>query len=90
MKSEEIIYKLKLLNNNWKLTDNKLHIKIEFKTFKDCFNFMNTIAIESEKLNHHPLWTNEYNKLDIKLFTHDKGKITDLDFKLAKLIDELL
>ena len=49
MKSEVIIYKLKLLNNNWKLTDNKLHIKIEFKTFKDCFNFMNTIAIESEK-----------------------------------------
>ncbi len=90
MKTEEVIYKLKLLNNNWKLTDNKLHIKIEFKTFKDCFNFMNTIAIKSEKLNHHPLWTNEYNKLDIKLFTHDKGKITDLDFKLAKVIDELL
>ena len=41
---------------------------------------MNTIAIESEKLNHHPLWTNEYNKLDIKIFTHDEGKITDLDF----------
>ena len=90
MKPEEIIYKLKLLDNNWKLTDNKLHIKIEFKTFKDCFNFMNNIAIESEKLNHHPLWTNEYNKLDIKIFTHDEGKITDLDFKLAKVIDELL
>lgn len=90
MKTEEVIYKLKLLNNNWKLTDNKLHINIEFKTFKDCFNFMNIIAIESEKFNHHPIWTNEYNKLDIKLFTHDKGKITDLDFKLAKVIDDLL
>ena len=90
MKTEEVIYKVRLLNNNWKLTNNKLHIKIEFKTFKDCFNFMKAIAIESEKLNHHPLWTNEYNKLDIKLFTHDKGKITDLDFKLAKVIDKLL
>ena len=51
---------------------------------------MQEIAIQSEILNHHPLWTNDYNKLEIKLYTHDKGKITELDFKLAKIIDDKL
>jgi 4a-hydroxytetrahydrobiopterin dehydratase len=51
---------------------------------------MKEIAKECELLNHHPLWTNEYNKLEVILFTHDKGKITDLDFKLARIIDQKL
>jgi len=51
---------------------------------------MKEIAVHSELLNHHPLWTNNYNKLEIKLYTHDKGKITKLDFMLAKIIDDKL
>jgi 4a-hydroxytetrahydrobiopterin dehydratase len=51
---------------------------------------MKEIAKECELLNHHPLWTNEYNKLEVILFTHDKGKITELDFKLARIIDQKL
>ncbi|MBL6649753.1 MAG: 4a-hydroxytetrahydrobiopterin dehydratase [Flavobacteriaceae bacterium] len=90
MTTEQINFSLNQLDNNWKITENKLHIIFEFKDFKSTFNFMNKVALESEKINHHPLWTNDYNKLDIKLFTHDKGKITELDFKLAKIINNLL
>ena len=90
MKTGELKKNLNKLNKNWKLVDNKLQINIEFKSFKKAFEFMQEIAVQSEILNHHPLWTNDYNKLEIKLYTHDKGRITELDFKLAKIIDDKL
>jgi 4a-hydroxytetrahydrobiopterin dehydratase len=75
----------------WKEADNKLYKKFEFKNFSEAFAFMTRVAIEAERLNHHPLWTNVYNKVEIWLNTHDKGDIvTALDNKLAKAIDELL
>lgn len=75
----------------WKEADNKLYKKFEFKNFSEAFAFMTRVAIEAERLNHHPLWTNVYNKVEIWLNTHDKGDIvTTLDHKLAKAIDELL
>jgi 4a-hydroxytetrahydrobiopterin dehydratase len=52
---------------------------------------MTRVAIEAEKLNHHPLWTNVYNKVEIWLSTHDAGDtVTDLDYKLALAIDDLV
>ena len=51
---------------------------------------MNRIAFECEALNHHPEWKNNYNKLDIKLTTHDVGGVTLLDFKLAKSINKIV
>ena len=90
MNKLEIDNNLSLLNNRWKLINNKIQINIEFSNFDNAFNFMKEIAKECELLNHHPLWTNEYNKLEVILFTHDKGKITDLDFKLARKIDQKL
>ena len=86
----EIENKLRLLKNNWKLINNKIQINIEFSNFDNAFNFMKEIAKECELLNHHPLWTIEYNKLEVILFTHDKGSITELDFKLAEIIDKKL
>ena len=75
----------------WIEADNKLYKKIEFKDFSEAFAFMTRVAIEAEKLNHHPLWTNVYNKVEIWLNTHDKGDvITELDHQLAKAIDKLL
>ena len=75
----------------WIEADNKLYKKIEFKDFSEAFAFMTRVAIEAEKLNHHPLWTNVYNKVEIWLNTHDKGDvITELDYQLAKAIDKLL
>ena len=51
---------------------------------------MTDIAKECDRMNHHPCWTNEYNKLEIILFTHDKGTITELDLELAQIIDKKL
>ena len=75
----------------WVEKDNKLYKKIKFKNFSEAFGFMARVALEAEKMDHHPLWTNVYNELEIWLSTHDAGDIvTDKDRKLAKKIDELL
>ena len=74
----------------WKEADNKLYKKFEFKNFSEAFAFMTRIALAAEKMDHHPLWTNEYNKVEIWLNTHDAGDIvTDKDRKLAEKIDAI-
>jgi len=81
---------LKKLFYMWKEEKNTLHRKFEFKTFSEAFAFMTRVALEAEKMDHHPKWTNEYNKLEIWLSSHDAGDIvTDKDRKLAKKIDAL-
>ena len=75
----------------WKEEDNKLYKKFEFKNFSEAFAFMTRVAMAAEKMDHHPLWTNVYNKVEIWLNTHDAGDVvTDKDRKLAKLIDALI
>ena len=75
----------------WKEADNKLFRSFEFKDFSQAFAFMTRVALEAEKMNHHPLWTNVYNKVDIWLSTHDAGDIvTEKDRKLASKIDGLV
>ncbi|MEJ8817375.1 4a-hydroxytetrahydrobiopterin dehydratase [Lacibacter sp. H407] len=75
----------------WTETDNKLYRKFEFNNFSEAFAFMTRVAIEAEKMNHHPLWTNVWNKVEIWLSTHDAGDIvTEKDKKLAERIDKLL
>ena len=88
MNQKEIDNNLKLINKSWELFENKLRIKIEFSDFLTTFNFMNEIAKVSEEIKHHPQWTNNYNKLEIVLWTHDKQTLTSLDFILAKKIDQ--
>ncbi len=55
-----------------------------FKNFSEAFGFMARVALAAEKLDHHPEWSNVYNKVDVRLTTHDAGGLTDLDFKLAR------
>ncbi len=75
----------------WKEKDKTLYKKFEFKNFSEAFAFMTRVALEAEKMNHHPLWTNVWNKVEVWLSTHDAGDIvTDKDRKLSKKIDELL
>jgi 4a-hydroxytetrahydrobiopterin dehydratase len=75
----------------WKEEDNKLKRTFEFSNFIEAFGFMSKVAIIAEKMNHHPNWSNVYNKLTIELTTHDQGNIvTDRDRKLAAAIDKLL
>lgn len=71
----------------WNEIDNALECRFVFKDFVEAFGFMSQVAIIAEKQNHHPYWTNVYNKLTIRLNTHDAGDIiTDKDHALAKAI----
>ena len=75
----------------WKKKENKLYKKFEFKNFSEAFAFMTRVALAAEKMDHHPLWTNVYNKVEIWLNTHDAGDVvTDKDRKLSKTIDGLI
>jgi len=74
----------------WKEIDNKLVRDFEFKSFVEAFGFMTQVAIIAEKQNHHPFWSNVYNKVSIELSTHDAGNIvTEKDYHLAKAIDKV-
>lgn len=61
-----------------------------FKDFKQAMEFMNKVAVKAETINHHPNWYNVYNKVEIKLQTHDSGGITIKDIELASFIETLL
>jgi 4a-hydroxytetrahydrobiopterin dehydratase len=75
----------------WKEENNTLYKKFEFKDFSEAFAFMTKVALVAEKMDHHPLWTNVYNKVEIWLNTHDAGDVvTDKDHKLSKRIDALV
>jgi 4a-hydroxytetrahydrobiopterin dehydratase len=75
----------------WTETENKLYRKFEFANFSEAFAFMTRVAMEAEKMNHHPLWTNVWNSVEIWLSTHDAGDVvTEKDKKLADRIDKLL
>ena len=75
----------------WKEENNTLYKKCQFKDFSEAFAFMTRVALAAEKMDHHPTWTNTYNKVEIWLSTHDAGDIvTDKDRKLADIIDNLL
>ena len=75
----------------WKETDNKLYRKFVFSDFSEAFSFMTRVALIAEKMDHHPLWTNVYNTVEIWLSTHDVGDIvTEKDKKLAEEIDSLI
>jgi 4a-hydroxytetrahydrobiopterin dehydratase len=75
----------------WQETNNKLYRKFSFKNFSEAFAFMTRVAIEAEKMDHHPLWTNVWNTVEIWLSTHDAGDIfTEKDRKLAARIDAII
>ncbi|MFZ9717844.1 MAG: 4a-hydroxytetrahydrobiopterin dehydratase [Chitinophagaceae bacterium] len=74
----------------WTEKDNTLYRKFQFKNFSEAFAFMTQVALLAEKMDHHPLWTNVWNSVEIWLSTHDAGNIvTEKDRKLAAAIDAL-
>ena len=76
------------LSSKWSINDKFLICKYEFNNFNDVLSFVNKVGVKCEEMDHHPKWTNVYNKLDIELFTHDKGGLTIKDFDLAMFMDE--
>ncbi len=75
----------------WAEKDNSLYRSFKFSDFGEAFSFMTHVALLAERANHHPTWTNTYNKVEIWLCSHDAGnKITDRDKKLAAQIDKII
>jgi 4a-hydroxytetrahydrobiopterin dehydratase len=74
----------------WTEENNQLKRSFQFSNFIEAFGFMTKVAFVAEKMNHHPNWSNAYNKVEIALCTHDAGNIvTDKDHKLAGEIDKI-
>jgi 4a-hydroxytetrahydrobiopterin dehydratase len=73
----------------WEVLDGKLHREFLFEDFKGAFGFMASLALAAEAMDHHPDWSNVYNRVVVDLRTHDAGGITELDFALAKVAGEL-
>jgi 4a-hydroxytetrahydrobiopterin dehydratase len=75
----------------WQTIHNALYRKFIFRDFSEAFAFMTRVAIEAEKMNHHPRWSNVWNEVEIWLNTHDAGNtITEKDHLLAARIDTLV
>jgi 4a-hydroxytetrahydrobiopterin dehydratase len=73
----------------WRLSDDGAAITRQFKfaDFREAFAFMTQVALAAERADHHPEWTNVYNRVDIRLTTHDAGGLTERDFALAAVAD---
>lgn len=76
--------------DDWSISDDGLAIKKSFKfsNFVQAFGFMTQMAIVAEKMNHHPEWFNVYNRVEVKLTTHDSGGVTELDIALATAMNK--
>lgn len=75
--------------DGWTVRDGKLHREFEFVDFNEAFGFMTRAAMEIEKMNHHPEWSNVYNRISVELVTHDVQGITINDVKLAGILNSL-
>ncbi|OUX70696.1 MAG: 4a-hydroxytetrahydrobiopterin dehydratase [Synechococcus sp. TMED90] len=80
------------LNNtlpHWQIESDRLKREWRFKDFSEAFAFMTRVALLAESMQHHPNWSNVYNRVSIELTTHDLGGLSDLDVQLARSIDVL-
>lgn len=73
----------------WEVRGGKLHREFGFADFVDAFRFISGVALIAERMDHHPEWSNVYNRVVIDLTTHDAGGLTDLDFELAAAASDL-
>jgi 4a-hydroxytetrahydrobiopterin dehydratase len=74
----------------WSMKDGMLHRELTFSDFAEAFGFMARVAIWADKMNHHPEWSNVWNRVTIDLITHDLGGLSDLDVELATRIDQAI
>lgn len=86
LSKEEVANFLKNDLKNWTFGENTIKRDFKFKTFVEAFSFMTAIALEVEKVDHHPDWSNSYNKVSIALSTHTAEGVTNKDIELAGMI----
>ena len=88
IEKDQLENELNKLSCKWSISDKFLISNYEFKNFNDALSFMNKVGVKCEEMDHHPKWTNVYNRLEIELFTHDKNGLTMKDFHLALFMDQ--
>jgi 4a-hydroxytetrahydrobiopterin dehydratase len=76
--------------DGWTVRDGRLHRVFEFPDFIAAFSFMTAAALHAQAMDHHPDWTNVYNRVSVDLHTHDRGGITARDIELARRMDALV
>ncbi len=78
-------------NTGWRAIEDRDALRkiLKFRNFSEAWGFMSRVALSAEKLNHHPEWSNVYNVVDITLTTHASDGLTELDLRLARIIDRL-
>ncbi|HEU5149687.1 MAG TPA: 4a-hydroxytetrahydrobiopterin dehydratase [Iamia sp.] len=74
----------------WEVIDGKLHRELSFADFSEAFAFMTRVALAAERADHHPDWSNSWNRVTIDLVSHDAGGLTARDVALAEAINALL
>ncbi len=84
----QIAAELKKLEG-WSVVNGNLHRVFEFKDFSQAFAFMTRVALAAEKMDHHPDWSNVWNKVTVDLSTHSAGGLTRNDFDLAAKMQEI-
>lgn len=89
LSTHKIQKELKTNLTSWKLIENQLVREFKFKDFIEAFGFMTKVALLAQQANHHPEWSNVYNKVKICLTTHDADGITQKDIDLALAVEEL-
>jgi 4a-hydroxytetrahydrobiopterin dehydratase len=75
----------------WRMAEGRdaIHKTFQFKDFSAAFGFMTRAALVAEKMDHHPEWSNVWNRVEVTLSTHDAGGLTELDIKLAQAMDKI-
>jgi 4a-hydroxytetrahydrobiopterin dehydratase len=89
LSEEEIARRLASLPG-WASRGDRLWRQFRFKDFSQAFAFMTRGALVAEQLDHHPDWSNVYNRVEVALTTHDAGGVTDLDFRLAEAMNRFV
>lgn len=89
LKDSQILDALNDLDGWSKHTERPAIIKtFKFSDFNQAFGWMTRVALKAEKMNHHPEWTNVWNKVEVTLITHDSGGVTEKDIKLAHFMEK--
>jgi 4a-hydroxytetrahydrobiopterin dehydratase len=74
--------------DGWRVDGDRLRKTFVFADFVSAFGFMTKVALEAEKLDHHPNWSNVYKTVEVELWTHDAGGLTEYDFRLAAAMNK--
>lgn len=74
---------------SWRIRDGKLYREFDFRNFVEAFGFMTQAALVSERMGHHPEWSNVYRRVTVSLTTHDAQGVTEADFALARAMDQI-